>query len=93
MDSLGLSGEVRIKRAQDDSGMLLGPALVKFQEMAAIVRQQNLAFGYGESQHLWVRDGHIRFSGLPRGQDVMAQAAQFQHHLFGDILVGVEPRH
>lgn len=69
------------------------PALVQLQEVPAIVGQQDAAIGGCEGQYLGIRHGRVCFSSFPGGESIVAQTAQFHHHLECDILVGIKTGH
>ena len=55
VDSTGLSGKIRIERADDDTGML-GTLPVEADEVLAIDREDGAVFSGGEGKDLLIRD-------------------------------------
>ena len=64
VDSLGLASEVRAGRADDDSSVLEGPRVVKFQEVSPVLCNQDPPLESSEGEHFFVRDPSIRLTGI-----------------------------
>src|ERR1700694_4350036 len=92
VDSRLRADEVRIKRTDDDAGVV-GAIVVEANEVLPIEREQNSIFRGGEREHLVIWDGPAGVSRVDDGQDVIAQSAYFLDDREREGLVGVESRH
>jgi hypothetical protein len=92
MNPSGLPGEIRVKRARDDS-LVIRTLPVQPEEVPAIERQYDALLGTCESQDL--RIGHP-LPGAPQvchRYHVMDVGTQSLHHRQWEVLVGQQPCH
>jgi hypothetical protein len=92
VDSCRLADEVRIKRADNDAGMV-GAFLVETNEVLAIEREERPCLSAGEREHLIGRHCLASSARFDDGQDIVAQLSQFQDNGERKVLVGVSSRH
>ena len=67
VDSLRLSGEIRVECANDNPSVIRGSALMEAEKVAAIVSQEDPAFRSRERQNLDIWYARVRISGVHRG--------------------------
>jgi hypothetical protein len=60
---------------------------MKMHKVAAVVRQQNPAFGNCEGQDLRVRHGSVGLSRVERSQHAISQPPRFRYDLESDVLI------
>jgi hypothetical protein len=92
MDASGLTGEIRIERADDDPPMVR-MLLMETNEVPPVEGHQSAPVLGGEDEDGGIRDGSAGISGFLDRQDVVPQSAELFGDLEREILVRVEPRH
>jgi hypothetical protein len=92
MDSSGLAEEVRIKRADDNPGMSRPFPVETDEVFPGNCEDGPILFG-GVREHLLICHALSSLAGSLDGEDVVAQAAKFEHDRQWKVLVGVEAGH
>jgi hypothetical protein len=100
VDSLRLPNEVGVVGAADHAVVLHRAVSMQLNKVAAIVGQQDTAFGSSECKRLRVWYGRV---ALPASSEVstvrlimlkiIAEAPEFRHDRQSDVFVGIEPGH
>jgi hypothetical protein len=89
----GGSAEVRVEGAKNDARMIHRSVPMQMQEMTAVMRQENTAFGDCEFEDIGVRHRGVCSSRIERGQHIVAQRPEFRDNLQRNVFVGIEAGH
>ena len=81
MDSARLSNKIGIEGAEHNSGVAYCAVVVKLNEVAAIVRQQNSILRSCEGKHFGIRHGCVCVTGFVGSEYVVAQTSQLQYYI------------
>jgi hypothetical protein len=105
VESSRLPNEVGVEGAEDHCVVRRRAASMQLNQVAAIVGQQDTAFGNSECKNLRVWHGRVcsSFINLRASSEVstaplimpkiMAQAPEFRNNRQSDVFVGIEPGH
>ena len=92
MDSLRLTGEVRVQRTHHDTGVIR-PQRVKRDKVFPVQCQNCPLCRSGKFEDLAIGSGAIGLPGFAHGHHIVAEAPQFRHNRKGEILIGVKAGH
>lgn len=91
VDACCQRGEIRVKRADDDTGVPR-PLVVQANEMAAVQCQHRASFRDGVVEHLLIGGSDAGLPGFRRSLHIMSHLPQRLHCGHRKVLVGLEPR-
>jgi hypothetical protein len=91
-DSSGLSFEVEIESAQDQTSVSL-TILVDSKEVSSVQRYEDASFRSSELENVGIRPALSTATDVFDGDDIMAQAPKGLHRRKREVLVGKEAGH
>lgn len=89
---MDLTGVVAVVFADDDA-VVAGNTAVEVDEVLAVEGDDDSVILDGVSEDIFVGDALVGLACVVRGEDVVAEITQEEHHIDGEVFVGVEINH